>query len=64
MTERPAALPRPLWWALAGGLLLSTWLIFGFDPLPISDLPQHAAQVALLPGNTSSTFSRPICWPT
>jgi hypothetical protein len=47
MNERPAALPRPLLWALAGGLLLSTWLLFGFDPLPISDLPQHAAQVAL-----------------
>lgn len=42
-----AALPRPLRWTLLGGLALAAWLIFGFDPLPISDLPQHAAQVAL-----------------
>lgn len=43
----PAALPRALRGSLAAGFLLSAGLIWIFDPLPMADLPQHAAQVAL-----------------
>lgn len=46
-SERPP-LPRALRWALLAGILLSQALLWSFDPLPIVDLPEHAAQIALL----------------
>lgn len=41
------AMGRPLLAALALGFAFSAWLIWGFDPLPSADLPQHAAQLGL-----------------
>lgn len=42
------SVPRPLLYLLLLGALLSLFLLWGFDPLPVVDLPQHAAQIALL----------------
>jgi len=55
---KPAAatLPRALRWALSAGLLLTLWLLWGFDPLPIADLPEHAAQIALLFSLSDPTY--------
>ncbi len=46
MTAAP--LPGPLRHLLAAGGLMALGLLWLFDPLPIVDLPEHAAQVALL----------------
>lgn len=41
-------LSRALRLTLLAGVLFTQVLLWGFDPLPVVDLPEHAAQIALL----------------
>ncbi len=54
--DRSWEIPRVLKAAIVAGTAFCAWLIFGFDPLPIADLPQHVAQLALFRELGDPTF--------